>query len=175
MEFLRQLNLTKPFKRALAEDVSQGDITTAATVNVLLIAGFPGCGKTTYMFDLSRDGWLVFDSFKKYAFDDCSAFRKSRNFPALISALRSGVKCVVADVDFCRTESRAEADSVLRAEVPGIEINWLYFSNDRQACKANIIRRNKPSVSQQLKTLDVLSPCYRIPWGADMRPSYRMP
>ncbi len=175
MELLRQLNLTKPFKRARAEDVGQGGITPAATVNVLLIAGLPGSGKTMHMCDLSRDGWLVFDSFKKYAFDDCSAFRKSRNFAALIQALRSGVKCVVADVNFCRTESRAEADSVLLTEVPGIEINWLYFSNDSQACKANIIHRNKPSVSQQLKTLDDLSPCYRIPWGADVRPSYRMP
>jgi|GEM_PF-1223574 len=175
MELLRQLNLTKLIKPALAEDVGRRDITTTASANVLLIAGFPGSGKTTHMCDLSRDGWLVFDSFKSHAFDDCPALRKSRNFPALILALRNGVKCVVADVDFCRTESRAEADSVLRAEVPRIEISWLYFSHDKQACKANIIRRNKPSISQQLKTLADLSACYRIPWGADVRPSYRMP
>jgi len=175
MELLRQLNPTKLIKRALAEDVEQGDSTTAATAKVLLIAGFPGSGKTTHMCELSRDGWLVFDSFKSQAFDDCSAFRKSRKFPALILALRNGVKCVVADVDFCRTESRAEADSVLRAEVPGIEISWLFFSHDKQASKANIMRRNKPSVNQQLKTLYDLCPYYRIPWGADVRPSYRMP
>src|SRR5208282_3481353 len=173
MELFKQLNLTMLIKRALAEDVGQGDSTTAATANVLLIAGLPGSGKTTYMSELSRDGWLVFDDFKNHAIDDCSAFRKSRNFLTLIHALRSGVKCVVADVDFCRTESRAEADSVLRAEVPGIEISWLFFSHDKQASKANIMRRNKPSVNQQLKTLYDLCPYYRIPWGADVRPSYR--
>ena len=32
MELLKQLDLTKLIKRALAEDVGQGDITTAATV-----------------------------------------------------------------------------------------------------------------------------------------------
>ncbi len=175
MELLRQLNLTKLIKRARAEDAGRGHITTAATAKVLLIAGFPGSGKTTHMCELSRDGWLVFDSFKSQAFDDCSAFRKSRKFPALILALRNGVKCVVADVHFCRTESRAEADSVLRAEVPGSEISWLYFSHDKQACRANIMRRNRPSFSKELKTLYDLSACYRIPWGADVRPSYRMP
>jgi len=175
MGLLRQLSLTKLIKPALAEDACQGDITTAATAKVLLIAGLPGSGKTTYLCELRRDGWLVFDNFKSHAIDDCSAFRKSRNFLTLIQALRSGVKCVVADVDFCRTESRAEADSVLRAEVPGIEINWLYFSHDRQASKANIMRRNKPALKRDLMHLKDLSPCYRIPWGADVRPSYRMP
>ena len=32
MEFLRQLNLTKLIKRALAEDVGQGDLRTAVKV-----------------------------------------------------------------------------------------------------------------------------------------------
>ncbi len=175
MEFLRQLNLTKLIKRAIAEDVGQGDLTTAATGNVLLIAGLPGCGKTRYLSELCRDGWLVFDNFKAHAFDDCSAFRKSRNFPALILALRNGVKCVAGDIDFCRTESRAEAESVLRAEVPGVEIGWRYFANGKKACKANIISRNRPSLNEELKTLDDLSACYRIPWGADVRPCYRAP
>ena len=175
MELFSQLDLTKLIKRATAEEVGQGNLTTAATVSVILIAGFPGGGKTTHLCDLCRDGWLVFDSFKSHAFDDCSAFRKSRNFPAVILALRNGVKCVVADVDFCKTESRAEADSVLRAEVPGIEINWLYFAHDKQACKANLTRRNRPSLNLELKTLHDLSAYYRIPWGADVRPCYRAP
>ncbi|MGA8793754.1 hypothetical protein [Candidatus Binatus sp.] len=175
MELFRQLDLTKIIKRAIAEDVGQGDLTTAATVNVILIAGLPGCGKTTYLFELCRDGWLVFDNFKAHAFDNCSAFRKSRKFSALILALSNGVKCVVGDIDFCRTESREEADSVLRAEVPGIEISWRYFAHDKKACKANITRRNRPSLNLELKTLDDLSACYRIPWGADVRPCYRAP
>lgn len=31
---------------------------------VLLLAGLPGCGKTTYVNDLRREGWCGFDDFK---------------------------------------------------------------------------------------------------------------
>lgn len=52
---------------------------------------------------------MVFDDFKSRAFDDCSGFRNSRKFRSLISALHDGVKCAVADIDFCKTESREKA------------------------------------------------------------------
>jgi hypothetical protein len=120
---------------------------------------------------MCRDGWLVFDDFKADAFDDSSAFRKSRKFPALILALRNGVRCVVADIHFCKTESREEAESVLRAEVLGsVEIRWRYFSHDVQACEANIRRRNRPSLQKDLEKLHEYAALYRIPQGAEVLP-----
>src|SRR5271167_3336935 len=48
--------------------------------DVILLAGLPGCGKTTHLCQMCGDGWLVFDDFKAKAFCDSSAFRKSRKF-----------------------------------------------------------------------------------------------
>jgi len=80
----------------------------------------------------------VFDDFKSNAFGDDSAFRKSRKFLALVGGIRGGVRCTVADLDFCKTESREEAESVLRAEIPSVSLEWLLFANDWTACEVNI-------------------------------------
>src|ERR1022692_3693558 len=89
------------------------------TQNILLVAGLPGSGKTTYLRELEGSGWLCFDDFKNLAGGNSRQFRKSPQFATLLARVREGVRCVVADIDFCRTESRAEAADVLRAEVPG--------------------------------------------------------
>ena len=94
------------------------------TKNVILLAGLPGCGKTTYLCRMCGDGWLIFDDFKANAYENSSAFRKSRKFPALIVALRHGLKCVVADIDFCKAASREEADKAIRYEMGDVALAW---------------------------------------------------
>lgn len=138
--------------------------------DVILLAGLPGCGKTTHLCQMCRDGWSVFDDFKSKAFDNSSAFRKSRKFHTLISALRDGLRCAVADIDFCKTESRAEAESILLAEVPGVKLGWRFFVNDCPACEANIRSRKRPSLQTDLEKLHEYSSFYRIPQGADVLP-----
>jgi hypothetical protein len=138
--------------------------------NVILVAGLPGCGKTMHLCEMCRDGWLIFDDFKAKAFGDSSAFRKSRKFRTLMTALRDDLRCAVADIDFCKTESRMEAESVLVAEVPGTKLDWLFFENDRSACEANVRSRKRPSIEADLKKLHEYSAFYRIPQGANVLP-----
>lgn len=138
--------------------------------DVILLAGLPGSGKTTHLCQMRRDGWLVFDDYKAKALDDCSAFRKSRKFSALISALRDGLSCAVADIDFCRTESRQGAESVLLAEVPGVRVGWRFFENDPSACEANIRSRKSPRLQIDLEKLHEYYGFYCIPEGADVLP-----
>lgn len=140
------------------------------TQKVLLIAGLPGCGKTTYLDELQGNGWLVFDDFKAGAFDNSPAFRMSRHFAALLARLRNDVQCAVADIDFCKPESRAEAEHVLRSEVPGVEVGWCYFAHDEPACEANIMHRNRVSLETDLRELRKYSSLYSIPKGADIHP-----
>jgi broad-specificity NMP kinase len=45
---------------------------------ILLLAGLPGCGKTTYVKDLRLDGWSDFDDFKSEAVDNSPSFCKSK-------------------------------------------------------------------------------------------------
>ncbi|HMB84628.1 MAG TPA: hypothetical protein VKI40_11330 [Terriglobales bacterium] len=138
--------------------------------DVILLAGLPGCGKTTHLCQMCRDGWLVFDDFKADAIDNSSMFRKSRKFRALISALSDGVKCAVADIDFCDAESREKAESVLLAEIPRVKLGWRFFADDRSACEANIRSRNRPSLQADLKKLHEYYALYRIPQGAAVLP-----
>ncbi len=134
---------------------------------VILIAGLPGCGKTTHLTHMLRDGWLVFDDYKAHACEDCSKFGSSRKFLPLIITLRAGLKCVVADIDFCRTESREEAVDLLRAIVPNVHLGWLFFENNPSACESNVRRRNSLSRDEELTKVRDLSAVYEIPHGAD--------
>lgn len=148
---------------------------SCVTPSVLLVAGFPGSGKTTYITEMGQGGWHVLDDFKANAFDNSPEFRKSRYCASLLACLRAGGKCVVADIDFCRTEARAEAEKVLREGVPDVAITWCYFSYDVQACETNIKHRNRPSLQEDLKKLYECAAHYRIPHGADVRACYRRP
>jgi len=141
------------------------------TSEVFLIAGLPGCGKTTYLGQLCRDGWLVFDDFKIGT--DALRFRTSPRFQNVIDALRQNGGCAVADIDFCRTEARDEAEHGLRTEVPGVKLNWLFFENDPVACELNIRNRNRDCFEQEICYLRKYSPAYRIPHGASKLPVWQ--
>ena len=116
---------------------------------------------------------MIFDDYKAHPFEDCSKFGSSKNFLPLIIALRAGLKCVVADIDFCKTESREEAEGFLRAVVPSVQICRLFFENDPSTCEANVRSRNSPSCEEELKKVRDYSARYEIPHGADTRPVAR--
>jgi hypothetical protein len=140
---------------------------------VVLLVGLPGSGKTTYLSQMLQDGWLIFDDFKALAINDCSKFRSSQGFPKLIRALRDGRRCVVADINFCKTESREEAERDLLAEVPSVSISRRFFENDPFACEANLINRNRQSLQNELRDLQAYSPFYYIPEGSVVLPVWR--
>jgi len=140
---------------------------------VVLLAGLPGSGKTAYLCQMFRLGWLAFDDFKAQAFEDCSRFDSSLKFLPLIVAVRAGLRCVLADVDFCKTESREEAVGLLAATIPGVHTSWLFFENEPTACEANVRIRNNPSIERELQLIRDYSACYRIPQGADVLPVVR--
>jgi hypothetical protein len=110
---------------------------------VFFLAGLPGSGKTTYLCQMCRDGWLVFDDFKAFAFEDCSKFCSSRKLNALLVAIRDGVRCAVADVDF------------------------------RSACEANVRARNRSCVQRELDLIAKYSPSYNVPKGVVSLPVWQ--
>jgi hypothetical protein len=140
---------------------------------VILVAGLPGCGKTTHLCQMLRDGWLVFDDYKAEAFEDCSKFGSSRKFLPLISALRAGLRCAVADIDFCKTDSREEAEGLLLTIVPSMKFRWLFFENDPSACEANIRSRNRVELQTELENLRRYSGSFYIPLNVEVLPVAR--
>lgn len=157
----------------LAQPLLRDGFKSCMNKNVILIAGLPGCGKTTHLCQMFSDGWLVFDDFKARAFNDCSKFRESRKFRALTNALRDDIKCAVADIDFCRTEARHEAEHELLVEVPGVRHGWIFFENDPSACEENIRSRNRTCFENELGYLLNYSPSYNIPQDAVVFPISR--
>ena len=136
----------------------------------LILVGLPGCGKSTLIGFLKASGWITFDDYKAGAIDNCSAFRKSQHFQSLIASLRRGHNCALADIDFCDVIARAEGMRVLQDEIPGLCVDWVFFSHDEQACEANIRRRNRDSLRSDLNALRRYSKVYTIPKGVKERP-----
>ncbi len=144
--------------------------TEAMSAQVLLVAGLPGCGKTTYLQKLALKGWKTFDDFKANAHNDSTCFRDSRHYTSLVGTLRSGRKCAVSDIDFCRAESRTEAEQVLREVLPEVTLAWHFFENNPQQCAANIRWRNRPSLESDLQKLRQYSAVYSPPSKAYILP-----
>jgi hypothetical protein len=137
---------------------------------LVLVAGLPGCGKTTYLCQMCHDGWVVFDDFKALAFEDCSKFSSSRKLRSLLAALRDGLKCIVADIDFCDAHARADAESVLLLAIPELDLSWRFFANDRPACEANARSRSRQCLERELSLIAKYAPSYQIPRGAIVLP-----
>jgi len=122
---------------------------------------------------MNQDGWLIFDDSKANARDNDPSFRNARSLDALLSALRNGSRCCVADIDFCGTEARREAETVLRQELPSLEVRWHFFANDPAACEANVRDRNRESLQRELALIAKYSQAYRIPQNAVVLPVSR--
>jgi predicted kinase len=136
---------------------------------ILLVAGLPGSGKTTLLSGLEKEGWLSFDDFKAGAFFDSPQFRNARRYSDLLKSLKAGRNCVVADIDFCNSAPRAEAEFVILAEVPDVALNWLFFAPDVNACSVNIERRNRPSKVADIEALYRYARLYVVPPGATIK------
>jgi hypothetical protein len=88
-------------------------------------------------------------------------------------ALREGQKCLVADIDFCKANSRYEAETALRTQVHDLMLSWLFFENDFHACQANIRRRASQSIEDNLRALHEYRALYQIPIGAQVIPVWQ--
>jgi GTPase SAR1 family protein len=137
---------------------------------LLFVVGLPGCGKTTLLNRLHQEGWRTFDNFKASAHNDSPRFRDSRSFATLISAVRQGRACVVADIDFCKTTARTEAEHVLGESAPLVRFAWWFFENDPQRCETNIWKRTRDSIDEDLRKMFDYSKLYKIPSGAPVLP-----
>ena len=95
---------------------------------------------------------------------------RSPYFARLLDALRAGKRCIVADIDFTRTEARADATRALGAMAPTLQPTWTFFANDPVQCRVNVLASARESNHIRLFEIDVRSPEYQIPAGAHVLP-----
>ena len=139
-----------------------------------VLVGLPGSGKTFHL-NTYHAGRFV-DDFKGRARHNCPSFSCSRFFPRLTRMLRAGVDCAISDIAFCRDEDRASIEAVLLRRVggcavhpggfeaatrglPPINIEYVFFENAPDKCRANVTERNR------LEDIDKLTGAYHIPAG----------
>jgi predicted kinase len=135
------------------------------------IAGLPGSGKSTLIRRLARKvRGLVAPDFM-LGVDDDSPIRRSPRitdspvYTQLISDLRAGKDCIVADIVFCDTLWRVELEQIVRADVPEVKIDWMFFENAPLKCARNASKRGRVSLPRELRLIDYLSRKYITPLG----------
>ena len=140
---------------------------------VIILIGLPGAGKTTLLQDplVHHFPDACFDDFHGGSLDGTGNFVKSRHYDALSRELRDRHDCLISDIEYCRSERLAAAEEGLRALSHElgieIEIRRLYFENNPNACRHNIVHRfghhEKRDYIEELRKVDALSACYDCP------------
>lgn len=142
------------------------------TKELLFIVGLPGSGKTPLLESLRDAGWKLFDDYKAEALDNNSHFCASKRYCELIQDLEAGTRCVVADIDFCRTASRNQAENIVKAKIPDLQITWRYFENNVDQCRNNINQGGRAPEPRLVK-LDEYASHYIIPEGIVVMPVWK--
>ncbi|MBI1877489.1 MAG: AAA family ATPase [Chloroflexi bacterium] len=131
---------------------------------LVIVVGLPGSGKTFNLprFKKEHNAEYLRDSFKKNAFHDSGWITNSRHYVDLISQLRNGNNCIIADIDFCREEAREEAMAAIQYHVPGVEVQWICFENNPDQCRKNVIS-SKRAVEGRLPRIEEFTKLYTYP------------
>ncbi len=136
---------------------------------VILLAGFPGSGKSKYGEKLADELKVKYvDDYHENAKDHSPAFDHGREFDALVAGLAAGETWIASDREWCRPKRRREAEAALRNAVPGVLIEWRFLAIAEDVCRQGIKDRNRPTAEEELKRLDELAREYHVPPGSSV-------
>lgn len=130
--------------------------------NILFIVGLPGSGKSTLAKNINKD-----NNGKYTIIDDPKDFKKDV-LPYLDNDL------IIVDPSLCIEENRTSAVNMIRKNNPDVNIDWIYFENNPNACLGNSYIRNRVNMIsfKPIKIVDnyikSLSMVYTIPKGSNL-------
>ena len=150
-----------------------GRPTLAGVGKVTFVVGFAGSGKS----------WLIDNEIKPdRAFHESFAApgEHDRHHSELVACLRRGKRCAVSELQTVGPEWRAWYEQKLRAVLPDVEIQWIYFEHDIETANHNCrrVRPDKlgdPTGEGHVAINRSIERRYVIPVGADVRKIYRLP
>lgn len=124
---------------------------------VIAIVGLPASGKTYYarQLETQNPGSILIDD--------------PRNWEEIRTVI-AGFKTktfIITDPWLCLDRNRVLAESKLNKL--GFKVEWIFFENDPQACKANDYRRETNSISD----ISWFSSQYTIPENAKVIPVWK--
>lgn len=142
------------------------NISTQTLGLLTILVGLPGSGKSTYIAKLikSNPDLSVYDDYQGEAYGDDSDPRLSKHFGPLVHDLKNVKSVIVSDIRFCiPRELNIFLSAILSAE-PDVRIAFTYFENNPDACRKNILARNREDrIEKELDLLEKLSASYEIP------------
>ncbi|MDA8103990.1 MAG: hypothetical protein M0Z71_01290 [Nitrospiraceae bacterium] len=94
----------------------------------------------------------------------------SRHYDQLVCDLRNGKDCIIADIIFCEAEKLCEVEHAVTQEIPGLNIEKLFFENNPSQCKYNATLRRRANLNEEIRNIDALSARYEIPSGSNTIP-----
>lgn len=113
---------------------------------------------------------LCVDDFHADAIEHSPLVKDSRHYRPVLEAIRAGRDCVIADIAFCEPNRKLNLLQAMRAQIPAVNIEWIYFENAPAKCRRNIQRRNRQTVMSELEALEKFATLYVIPNGVTPRP-----
>nr|WP_279536372.1 AAA family ATPase [Nocardioides ochotonae] len=131
-----------------------------------VLVGLPGSGKSTFIdgsFHDEQPDVLVFDDYQSNAIANQPDPQWSRNRSPAIEALRAGQSVLISDVNYCRKPALDRVVSLMRDDVPGIDIELMYFANDPSSAEHNVRLRGRDELQRELKLIEALSKEYLPP------------
>lgn len=127
-------------------------------VNIILLIGLPGAGKTT----LGKQLLLNYSDKEALFIDDISKVTNSAI--EYLSKINNNIKTIIiSDVFFCDKKVLDSAILIINEVFPNCKINKLYFENNKDKCIKNIyLRKEKGDIRKVENLIDILSKKYII-------------
>jgi hypothetical protein len=157
-------------------------------MKIVFIVGLPGAGKTEMIKNKDhaflKSEIIEFDDILGcyYTGKDREDIRNATEFSKLVSSLKEGRTCCVADIQFCDRRKLINAEVAIKGAVEGrIEIAWVYFENEPEQCRKNATgralkcKKREACLPTELANIEYYSKLYVIPDGVIPRPVYRPP
>ncbi len=95
-----------------------------------LIIGLPGSGKSTLKMERSE---FHDDDFLR------NELQPPRGYVGIVERLRAGINCAANDIALCESGRMSDVLERFRRDVPGVEVELIYFQNDPEQCIINVV------------------------------------